>query len=180
MRQRKETARINRQHFKRRDRKQGKKSIEKLLAKEQADITDRTRWTEASVLNRIETTYGFVEDHIKIKLHNAALHLSSMRSWYYFDRPKNLAFHDLCTEIEPNHNLWSLLGLGLKFCPAPQFTYNKSTETLKYFKRELYPKTYHTGVDGNYDYNHCMYVSHTWMPQWWQVPNEIPRIIKEF
>ena len=73
-----------------------------------------TRRKEALVLNKFETAYGFVADYRKTKRQNAALCLASMRSWYQFNRPKNLALHDLCTEIEPPQNLRSTLGLGLK------------------------------------------------------------------
>ena len=63
-------------------------------------IANRTQWTETSVLNRIETIYVFVADYRKTKRHNAAIYLASMRACYYFGRPKNLSFHDLCTELE--------------------------------------------------------------------------------
>ena len=125
-----------------------------------------TRRKEALVLNKFETAYGFVADYRKTKRQNAALCLASMRSWYQFNRPKNLALHDLCTEIEPPQNLRSLMALGLKFLPAPRFTYNNSTKTLKLFKRELYIKTYPVIADGNDDCNPHIYAPSTWMPQW--------------
>ena len=110
-RQSKRTSRRKKQHFKRKERKQREESIQKLHTKERADIANRTWCKEASVINRIETVYGFVADYSKIKRHNASLYLASMRSCNYFDRPKNLAFYDLCTELEPPQNLRSLLGL---------------------------------------------------------------------
>ena len=58
-------------------------------------------WTEASVLNRIETTYEFIAYHRKIKRHNAEQYLSSMRSWYYFDRPKT--WHSMTYALTLNH-----------------------------------------------------------------------------
>ena len=118
-------------------------------------------------------TYGFVSDYRKTKQHNSALYLASMRSWYYFDSPKNLAFHGIWPEIELPSNLRSLMGLGLKFVPSPWFTHNDSIKNLKHFKRELYLKTYHSGADVNYDYKSRMYLPSTWMPQWWRITNEI-------
>ena len=166
-RQRKRTSQRNKKRFKRREREKREESIQRLLTKERAGIANRMRWKEASVLNRIETAYAFVAYYRKTKRHNAALYLASMRALHYFDRPKNLALHDLCTELEPHQNLPSLLGLVLKCCPAPQFSYNNSTKTLKHFKRERFLKTYHARVDRNYDYNPCMYVPSTWIPKWW-------------
>ena len=40
-------------------------SIQQLLTKKRGDIVNRTRWTKASVLNRIETAYGFFVDYRK-------------------------------------------------------------------------------------------------------------------
>ena len=57
--------------------------------------------------------------------------------------------------------------------PGGRKNYN-STKPIKHFKRELYLKTYHSRVDGNYGYNPCMSVPSTWMPKWWQIPNETP------
>ena len=95
---------MKKQRLKRRERKQREEYIQQLLINERAGIVNKMWWIEASFLNRIETAYLFVADYIK-KRHNAALYLASMRSWYYFDRPNNLAFHDLCTELEPPQNL---------------------------------------------------------------------------
>ena len=108
------------------------------------------------------------------------MYLAYMILWYYFYRPNKLELHDLCTELESPQNLRSLLGLGLTFFPAPRFTYNEFTKTLKRFKWELYIKTYHVGSDRNGDYNPCMYVPSTWMPQWWQIPKKISIKTKEF
>ena len=83
----------------------------------------------------IETINGIVVDDRKSKIHNTAQNLASIISWYKLDRPKNLAFYDLCTELVPPHNLRSLLGLGLKYFSAPQLTYKNSNRTLKRLKR---------------------------------------------
>ena len=72
-------------------------------------------------LDNIKIAYGFIAEPHKSGQHNAFLRLSLMPAWYYFDRPTNLAFHDLTTSSAPN-NLRSLLGLGLKFIPVPPYT----------------------------------------------------------
>ena len=76
----------------------------------------------------------FLQATYKTKRHNAAKTLDSMRSWYYFDRPKNLLFRDLFAELEPPKNLRSLLGLGLKFFPfhdLPTTILPKPYDTLR-------------------------------------------------
>ena len=45
-----------------------------------------------------------------------------MPTWYYLSRPSNMAFHDFTKRHKSQKNLRSLLGLGLKFIPAPSLT----------------------------------------------------------
>ena len=45
--------------------------------------------------------------------------MASMPTFDYWNRPSQQAFHDLTTQLSPPPNLRSLLGLGLKFIPAP-------------------------------------------------------------
>eukprot|EP00957_Ditylum_brightwellii_P000596 46027-Ditylum_brightwellii.AAC.1 len=75
-----------------------------------------------------------------------------MSPWYYFNKPWNLAFHDLTTEKQPPVNLRSLLGLGLKFCPSPRFTSHKTSDILPQFDCDLRLRTYFAGEDQQ-DYN---------------------------
>ena len=107
-----------RKFFKRRESKQRENSIERILTKERADITNRMQWTYALLLNSIETKYGLVAYHIK-KRYNTALYLASMRSCYYFDRPKDLGFHDLRTEIEPPPKPTIITGHRIEIIPSP-------------------------------------------------------------
>ena len=93
---------------------------------------------------------------------------------------KKLSFNNLCTELELLQNLWSLLGLGLKFCPSPQFTYNKTTKTLKTLREKFIPRTHQSKAEGNDDYNPHRYVTSTWMPQWQKIPNKTPIQINDF
>ena len=58
--QRKSTYHRKKQHINTREKKQRGKAIQKLLTKERVEIAKKTRSTEASVLNRVETTYRFI------------------------------------------------------------------------------------------------------------------------
>eukprot|EP00957_Ditylum_brightwellii_P169402 12893463-Ditylum_brightwellii.AAC.1 len=95
-----------------------------------------------------------------------------MQPWYYFDKPQNLAFHDLTTEKQPPANLRSLLGLGLKFCSSPRFTTHHTIGTLSWFDHDLRLQTYFAEADQQ-DYNPKMYVLGTFTPKDFTLPKEI-------
>ena len=105
--------------------------------------------------------------------------MQDMSPWYYFDKPWNLAFHDLTTEITPPPNLQSLLGLGLKFCPSPRFTTHKTSTILPRFDRDMRLRTYFAGADKQ-DYNPKMYVPGTFTPKDFMIPKEILHRIDTF
>ena len=101
-----------------------------------------------------------------------------MKSWFYFDRPTNMAFHDVTNkEINPPKNLRSLLGLGLKFIPTPKYTTSKTTilgegegtindkAPLRKFKNDLHIKIHFAGESpDNENFNPRMYVPTKWKP----------------
>ena len=100
-----------------------------------------------------------------------------MKSWFYFDRPTNMAFHDFTSYINPPPNLRSLLGLGLKFIPTPRYTTTKKRitgegegkidpkATLPKFKNDLHKKIHFAGESpDDEDFNPRMYVASKWKP----------------
>jgi hypothetical protein len=91
---------------------------------------------------KIRETYGFIANPNKSRLENAAIILSTMPSWYYFNKPHNTAFHDLTTTINTPTNLKSFLGLGLKFIPTPRYTTHNITDTIKRFTKDIFCKVY--------------------------------------
>ena len=115
---------------------------------------------------------------------NAHEYLRRMNTWNYFNRPCNMAFHDLTTNLKPPANLRSLLGLNLKFIPIPRrntpWEYYNETSLPK-FERSLRLKahfsTRHRGTDLNDDeeppagyidpdstYQKRMYIATGWNP----------------
>jgi hypothetical protein len=70
----------------------------------------------------IERQFGFVADKQKTIKENTRIALGNMQAWFYFQRPKNLAVHDLTKKIKPPPAFRSLLGLGLNFCIRPPTT----------------------------------------------------------
>jgi len=80
--------------------------------------------------------FGFYSNHLRTPKHNATLHLADLPTWFYYQRPSNLAAHDLTRrmQIMPPLNFRSLLGLGLKFIPRPSYTNSRIIEnTIKRF-----------------------------------------------
>eukprot|EP00957_Ditylum_brightwellii_P130652 9967351-Ditylum_brightwellii.AAC.1 len=95
-----------------------------------------------------------------------------MSAWYYFDRPCNLVFHDLTTIQTPPKNLQSLLGLGLKFCPAPRYITHRTSNTLPCFDRDVQLKTYFSDAE-DYEYSPKMYAKVNFVPPDVKLPKEI-------
>ena len=68
-----------------------------------------------------------------------------METWTYFNRPTNMAFHDLTTTRKPHPNLRSLLGLSLKFIPTPRRNVpitKYAQDTFPRFERQLRLKAF--------------------------------------
>lgn len=138
------------------------------------------------IVKKTQHEFGFVADITKSTGANALTYLKNMDDWYYFDRPSNLAFHDLTKEILPPKNLRTLLGLGLKFIPTPRYTSSAVTltgdtrdkpdlsRTLPKFKLALHKKC-HFGdaIPDDDDYNPRMYIKSHWTPPPWSFQNTI-------
>ena len=96
-----------------------------------------------------------------------------MPSYDYWNRPNNLAFHDLTSTLRPPPNLRSLLGLGLKFIPTPYRT-NSITTLLKrdnglaYLDRTLRLRCFFC-AQGNHEPRDCY--SKLRVPSDWNPPD---------
>lgn len=134
--------------------------------------------------------FGFLADTNKTTRHNAADYLAQMSPWAYFNRPTNMAFHDLTTKINPPKNLRALLGLSLKFIPCPRYNTPWSTYeniTLPRFNRDLRLKAFMAGHLDDTDnaenpFNARLYVRSGWDPpdHLFPFPRELPRRLNAF
>ena len=115
--------------------------------------TKTVQWQTQKIHQQIINSYGFIANPTLTTAHNTYTYLCQMKCWYYFDRPTHLAFHDLTTHITPPTNIRALLGLGLKFCPAPCLTNHKMTNTTERFRRDLQLKVLFSGNKPDQDYN---------------------------
>lgn len=132
-----------------------------------------------------------------------------MKTWYYFARPTNLAFHDLTSYITPPPGLPKLLGLGHKFIPTPRFsltwaqiertTYDRFDRNLRvkafcigHMKKPppIPEELYQPGREADLaqaqanqpkeDYNPKMYDASTWEPPKHLIPKAISHRLKAF
>jgi hypothetical protein len=71
-----------------------------------------------AAIQRCKATYGFASNpsHSNIKNFNHAIR--NIKDSLITTQPTNLAFHNLCTSIQPPKNANRLLGLNLKYCIA--------------------------------------------------------------
>ena len=114
-----------------------------------------------------------------------------MSLFQYFNRPTNLAFHDLTTRLSPPQNLRSLLGLGLKFIPTPYKTtllsqLRSEKGAFPRLRRNIELKCFFIDsppLDPNEsspDYNPRMYVQSPWKPPFSLVPRPLSHRLAQF
>ena len=125
--------------------------------------------------------FGFLVAPYASIHHNAYLYLAAIPAWYYFDRSKQLAFHNLTTfPTTAQENLRSMLGLGLKICPTPQFTPNQLNLTLDCFEHNLLCITFYAGQESGNEFDTTMYINSERTPSEWQIPLPILWCLKNF
>jgi hypothetical protein len=94
-----------------------------------------------------------------------------MPAWFYFSRPTHLSFHDLrnpsnTMTLLPTY-VKSLLVLGLKFCPIPQYTTKNTVvkSMLSRHIRDLHLKHHFHDNPPTGDFNPRLYIRSKWLPQ---------------
>jgi hypothetical protein len=116
-----------------------------------------------------------------------------MAPWAYFNRPTNMAFHDLTSKATPPNNLRSLLGLSLKFIPNPRYNVpwnHYQDTTLPRPVNDLKVKAYMASKFSNEaedddavdEFNPRMYIRTGWTPPEYlfPFPKELPRRLHAF
>ena len=127
--------------------------------------------------------FGFVANLDLSTSHNSFIYLSTMPTWSYFNRPTNLAFHDLTTRLKPPPNLRSLLGLSLKFIPNPPYNVEWTQyieKTLPKLERDLQIKIFYANNPPDENFNQRLHVESNWKPPAHMVPRELPRRLRDF
>ena len=86
-------------------------------------------------------TFGFDADPSLPLWENAESVLSEMSPLDYFNRPHQMAYHNLCVHKQPPPGIGTTLGLGLKFCiqtDRPPSTLHRSFSRLENDVRKKY------------------------------------------
>jgi hypothetical protein len=138
----------------------------------------------------LKKQFGFIADPNKSICHNTAIQLATMPTWFYFNRPSHLAFHDFTRSKQTPKNLRSLLGLGLKFIPTLRLT-NKWTKLkkttferlhrniqLRFFFADKNSKKTNEEIENYEDndthkYNPKLHITSTWTPPPWTYPKKL-------
>ena len=110
-----------------------------------------------------------------------------MPTWYYFNRPTQVAFHNLTLPTtKPPFYFRPLLGLGLKFIPTPHHssTHKIVRQTFKKFTRDLHVKSFFAGseIDPEREATFEMryHLNSTWCPPTWDRDTVTTRRLKTF
>ena len=108
---------------------------------------------QAAIQLRFRKAYGWLANPLFTSLHNAVITLGGTPSWFYFDNPSHIAFHNLCDTIQPLPNLKLLLGLGLKFIQTQRYSTTNLNYTLNRFRKHILTKCLMAGSTPNPDWN---------------------------
>ena len=114
--------RIAQRSLKRRKTKQilsNKRDVEKqndAIVRNEKDVIIGTKLAIESVKRNCIKDFGYVADPYLPKWRNMENAISHMTPADYFNRPNQMAYHDLCRTKKPPDGIGSTLGLGLKFC----------------------------------------------------------------
>lgn len=100
---------------------------------------------------------------------NVLNQLLQMPVWLYFSRPFNLAFHNLTDNAMIPANIWSLLGLGLKFCFWEGKTIGKKAIDYDRFRKDLYTRIFFAGEEREIP---ALFIRSKWEPPPSLVPDE--------
>ena len=117
----------------------------------------------------------------KVNLYN---HLLSLPVLFLSSRLSNPSCHNLCEFHSPPKHFRSLLGLGLKFCPTPEFTTssNHASRIFDRFRDDLYTKIQfcHLRFSEPWDPKQLYIRSPDWTPEPTDVPLEACGRISNF
>ena len=133
-----------------------------------------------------------MSDPAKSTRHNAYIQFCALTPYEYFNRPTNLAFHDLTskkvfTNPSPSStlsfNFRSLLGNGLKFIPRPSKPMLWPTirdTALPRFSRDLQVKCFMAGKGTDVEFNPRLYIRSKWKPKPGSNPSGLLERIDDF
>lgn len=113
----------------------------------------------------LRNSYSFTADPYFSKWYNTKKILTNMSSQKYFNRIKNMAYHNLCKSSTPPENLGLLLGLSLKFCIQSRRPPKEPIkEEVDRMRRDVRIKFLFCGEEQEDNYNPKLYIKSDWDP----------------
>ena len=95
----------------------------------------------------------------------------------YFNRPSNMTYHNLCSDLQPPQGIGATLGLGLKFCiqsdRAPEFV----EQSMNRFSADIRKKYLFAG-SAMKDTPKKIYIKSSWIPD--PAPDHVETRINTF
>ncbi len=89
--------------------------------------------------------------------------LGKMTKFQYFNRPKQMAYHDLCTKLRPPKGIGATLGLGLKFCIQKKHPPNNLEQSFQRFISDVRKRFIFAGKMKDITPSK-IYIKSTWIP----------------
>jgi len=107
--------------------------------------------------------YGFVANPSFPLWYNVEQALGGMSVFRYFNRAKNMTYHNLCTEKNAPLGAGTLLGLGLKFCVQNLKPNLKHNDSFDRFRDDVRKRYHFAGAPDDFIPNR-LYIKSTWDP----------------
>ena len=100
--------------------------------------------------------------------------LKNMHPAFYFNKVKNMSFHNLCTHKQPPPNLKATLGLGVKFCIQQDNPIKNVNKTIERLRRDVQIKLFFA----NHQDNNSSYIPELYLPSEW-IPDHVNQTADE-
>ena len=117
-----------------------------------------------STNNELLTSYGFISKPYEPKWHNIEAVLGNMSPGQYFNRPSQMAYHNLCENTQPPDGIGTTLGLGLKFCVQEDRPPDVLGNSFKRFQTDVRKKFTFAGTPPKTETPAKIYVKSNWIP----------------
>jgi hypothetical protein len=108
--------------------------------------------------NSVIASFGYFPDACAPLWKNMEEVLKKMTVLQYFNRPKRMAYHNLCVTQQPPKGIGITLGLGLKFCTQTSLAPPSLTKSINCFTEDLRKRYMFAGSLKDLDTPKKMYI----------------------
>ena len=144
--------------------KSKRREFNSIFKRDNGRINLLTQRVEYKTIQNCLDTYGYVGDPSRPLWHNVERVLLQMSGPEYFNRPQNMTFHDLCTELKAPEGIGVTLGLGLKFCIQEDFPKNTYLHSFARLQDDIRKRYIFDGKESLCKTPKKIYVKSSWIP----------------